>query len=242
MRLLIPLLVLLPLAACGGGRGGEAPTAKPPPNNVSRAALAGGANDLALRLSGEALGRDPNDADALDVQGSALSEMGRSAEAQMAYERLLAINPASAPALLGLGRLLLERDAPSAEVQFLHVLARDPRHPQALNDLGIAQDLQGRHAAAQESYRRALGVAPQMQAAVVNLALSLAISGHAADAVLLLRPIAAIPGASTRVKHDFAAAALLSGDRATAEAVLRPDLSAAETDEALTTLDGLQFK
>jgi Flp pilus assembly protein TadD len=60
--------------------------------------------------------------------------------------------------------------------------------------------------------------------------------------VLLLRPIAAIPGASTRVKHDFAAAALLSGDRATAEAVLRPDLSAAETDEALTTLDGLQFK
>ena len=238
MRILMSLLVLLALAACGGG----APITTSPSGNVARAALAGGANDLALRLSGESLGRNPSDVEALEVQGSALSEMGRPAEAQMAYERLLAVDPGSLPALLGLGRILLETDAPAAEAAFLKVLSRDPRNPQSLNDLGIAQDLQGRHADAQQSYRRALGVAPQMQAAVVNLALSLAISGHAADAVMLLRPLAASPGASTRVRHDFAAAALLAGDRTTAEAVLRPDMSPAETDEALTTLDGLRLR
>ena len=48
----------------------------------------------------------------------------------------------------------------------------------ALNDLGIARDLQGRHTDAQTAYRSALGVDPDMRAAQVNLALSLAMSGQ----------------------------------------------------------------
>ena len=48
----------------------------------------------------------------------------------------------------------------------------------ALNDLGIARDLQGRHTDAQMAYRQALGISPEMSAAQVNLALSLAMGGQ----------------------------------------------------------------
>jgi len=103
----------------------------------------------------------------------------------------------------------------------------------ALNNLGIARDLQGRHADAQTAYRSALAANPDMTAAQVNLALSLAMGGRSGEAVQLLRPLASDPGASRQVRHDMAAVLTMGGNRAEAETILSKDLAPQEVREAL---------
>jgi Flp pilus assembly protein TadD len=110
----------------------------------------------------------------------------------------------------------------------------------ALNDLGIARDLLGRHAEAQAAYRLAVGAAPGSHAAEVNLALSLALSGHAAEGAQLLRPLIANPDASPRAKQDMAAVAALAEDRSTAEALLKADLNPQQVRDALTAYELLR--
>ena len=65
-----------------------------------------------------------------------------------------------------------------AEELLLLALAQNPREAAVLNNLGIARDLQGRHAEAQKSYGEAIAANPSMRAAQVNLALSMALSGQ----------------------------------------------------------------
>ena len=81
-----------------------------------------------------------------------------------------------------------------------------------------------------------------MDSAQVNLALSLAMSGHGAEAVGLLRPKAIAPGASLKIKHDYAVALALSGDRAEAERVLSATLSADEAHDMLDSVTGTHTK
>ena len=87
----------------------------------------------------------------------------------------------------------------------------------------------GRHADAQTAYRQALGVAPEMQAALVNLALSLALSGRSSEATALLRPLASSP----RVRQNRAAVAAMGGDRGAAATLLAPDLAGAQLQETV---------
>jgi Flp pilus assembly protein TadD len=239
MRIVIGL-VLLALAGCAGGGGAQLSTA-PPGLNVAEAALAGGAPDVALQVSTERLRREPGDGRAMLVQADALAALGRRAEATEGYRRALAVDPDSAAARLGLGRLLLASDPHGAEALFLEALSHEPRNAKALNDLGIARDLQGRHADAQEAYRRALGVAPDMQAATTNLALSLAISGQAGQGAALLRPLASAPTAPPRLRQDMAAVSELAGDREGAARLLGQDMPAAQVQETLRGYDALSL-
>ena len=174
-----PLLAaaILDLAGCASSELGGLSTAAPG-LAVARAALDGGAPDIALRISEENLGRKPGDLDALLVEADSLSALGRMKEAETAYRLALAMDRRSAEARMGLGRLSLGVNPVGAEALFLEVLAQDPRNAKALNNLGVARDLQGRHAEAQDSYRRALGIDPSSHAAATNLALSIALSSQ----------------------------------------------------------------
>jgi Flp pilus assembly protein TadD len=235
---LLSLAALALLAACGAP---PAQTASGDAgSNVGRAALAGGAPEIALQVSDNILARTPADQAALLLRADALVALGREAEATPLYRTVLAATPNSAGARLGLGRSLLAVDAAAAEEQFLAALAIDPGSAPAANNLGIARDLQQRHAEAQIAYRRALAAAPTMQAAAVNLALSLGMSGQAGEAIPLLRPIAQAPGATPRVRHDFAALLAISGDRAGAAQVLAVDLAAPDVETALDMFSALR--
>jgi tetratricopeptide (TPR) repeat protein len=112
-------------------------------------------------------------------------------------------------------------------------LQHDPRNTTAMNDLGVARDLLANHAGAQQAYRQALGIDPEFYAAQVNLALSMAMSGSAADAVRMLRPMASNPGASRKLQQDLAAALAMAGNREEAAQILSKDLSPAEVQQAL---------
>jgi Flp pilus assembly protein TadD len=102
-----------------------------------------------------------------------------------------------------------------------------------LNDIGIALDLQGRHAEAQAAYGRAIGIDPAMRAAQVNLALSTALNGQPDAAARMLLPVAGGPDATTRERHDLAAVLAMSGHANEARELLRPDLQGADLDAAL---------
>ncbi len=140
-------------------------------------------------------------------------------------------------AKIGLGRLRLGTDPADAERLFLEVLQKEPRETAAMNNLGIARDLQGNHTGAQSAYRQVLGINPEMHASQVNLALSMAMSGQGAQAIPLIQPLASAPGASQKLRHDYAAVLAMAGRRAEAEAILSMDLNAPEVRQAMAEFD-----
>jgi tetratricopeptide (TPR) repeat protein len=227
----IALLLLALLAACSPGSTG--PGSGAPGLDVADAAMRGGSPEIALQIVGGILARDPNNVAALLAQGDAFTALQRLNEAGVSYTRALAIDPTSVGGHIGLGRVRLASDPEGAEALFLEALQREPRNGVALNDLGIARDLLGRHTDAQTAYRQALAVVPDMTAAQVNLALSMAMSGHGRDAIQLLRPLASAPGTTRQVRHDLAAVLTMGGDKAEAERILSEDLPANEVQQAL---------
>ena len=72
-----------------------------------------------------------------------------------------------------------------------------------------------------------------MRAAEVNLALSMALSGQATEAVRLLKPLASDPGAPRRLRHDLAAALAMAGDKQEAAKILSADMTPEQTERAL---------
>jgi tetratricopeptide (TPR) repeat protein len=180
-------VVLLAAAVAGCATAPLADLPGTPSVSTARAALSGGSPEVALRICDGLAVREPLNAGALVCRGDALSVMGRNAEAAPAYEQALRVDPHAAAADIGLGRIALQTDAARAEALFLKALTEEPRNAVALNDLGIARDLQGRHADAQTAYGEAIAAAPENRAAQVNLALSLAMSGQPGEAIRCLR-------------------------------------------------------
>ena len=227
---------------CGCSSQTDALLSGTPSLSTARVALSGGSADVALSICDRLLDKRPKESGLLACRGDALAAMGRNAEATGAYELALVADGKSVPAKIGLGRIRLASDPAAAEALFLDALVRDPRNPTALNNLGIARDLQGRHADAQTAYAEAIGAAPEMRAAQVNLALSLAMSGRAGEGVRILRPIAGRADATARERHDLAAVLAMDGKPEEAVKLLRPELDGAQTDEAVVGFRSLRVR
>jgi Flp pilus assembly protein TadD len=187
---------------------------------VAEAALASGAPEMALRVADLILAKKPDDTPALISRGDALYAMGRRYTAQAAYRAAIAIDPTAAGAQVGLGRTMAQSDPRGAETAFLKALAHGPDNVIALNNLGVVRDLQGRHTDAQQAYYHALAVAPASADVQINLGTSLALSGHTAEAVRLLRGVAADPSAARAWRKELVAALTLAGDRQGAQQAL----------------------
>lgn len=233
----VPTLILvLALAGCGGPIDREF-SRSTPGLNVAEAALRGGSPQVALQVVSGVLSSNSKNAEALAIQGDALTALGRQEAAISSYENALGSDKDLVRAKIGLGRLRLGSNPADAERLFLEVLQKEPRETTALNNMGIARDLQGNHAGAQSAYRQVLGINPEAHAAQVNLSLSMAMSGQGAQAIPLIQPLASVPGASQKLRHDYAAVLAMSGRRAEAEAILSVDLSPPEVRQAMAEFD-----
>ena len=231
MRGLI-LFVVLCLAACGPTTTGMTPDRQSV--DMARAALRGGSPQTALQILSESASKGPAPSTAaLVVQGDALTQLGRYDEAELAYTSALRRDDKSPGALIGMGRLRLSSDPAAAETYFLNSVKADPRNTTGWNDLGVARDLLGHHEGAQEAYRQALGINPDLSAAVVNMALSLAMTGKADEGVRMLRPLASASSSSPKVRHDLAAALAMAGRTDEASQILKADLSPEDVRKAL---------
>jgi Flp pilus assembly protein TadD len=227
----LPIAALLLLAACANGGNHQADI---PGVNVADAALRGGSPQVAIRIDDAILEKDPRNVAALLNRGDAQTALQQSDAAAQSYTEALRADPDSIPARIGLGRLRLADDPAAAEALFAEVVRRAPRNAVALNDLGIARDLLGRHQEAQAAYRQTIGIDPSMNGARVNLALSLAMVGRADDAAPMLRPLASAPNAPRRLRHDLAAVLAMGGDRSQAQRILAQDLSPEQVNQALS--------
>jgi Flp pilus assembly protein TadD len=231
MRITLIILVSM-VCACSGQNSSQIGSGQPG-LNVASAALAAGSPEIALKVTEGILAKDPNNVPALLSQADAQGVLGRADDAKASYTKVLSLEPGSVGAQIGLGRFCLASDPARAQSLFLTVLQRDPGNKIALNDLGIAYDLQGDHVSAQGAYRHALGADPTMRAAEVNLALSMALNGRASEAVRLLKPLASAAGASRRLRQNLAAALAIAGDKQGAAKILNADMTAEQAERAL---------
>jgi Flp pilus assembly protein TadD len=227
-----PIVLLLLLGACAS-QGGSGVNTAPAGVDVAEAALRSGSPQVALRIDSEILTKDPNNVAALLNQGDVQTSQQLLHEAADSYTAALRIDRDSVRARIGLGRLRLATDPAEAERLFLEALQHDPRNAVALNDLGIARDLQGRHDEAQAAYRQAMGINPAMTGAKVNLALSLAMAGRPEDAAPMMRSLADTPSAPAKFRHDLAAVLAMGGQKKEAEHILAKDMSQTQVNQAL---------
>ena len=232
-RLLITLLIS-GLASCAQPSPNQAITA-PGPNtlNVADAAIAGGDPAMALSVSQSVLQSDPNNLDALIHEADAYYALQRCTDAMAAYTLALNFDPKSSAAETGLGRCEIKTDPKAAEVSLLLAIQDDPQNAAALNDLGIARDLQGNFAGAIGPYQQALLASPGLTAVEVNLGLSLALSGNGAEALQYLGPLAMSPDATPKIRQNYAAALVASGRDADARQVLSIDLPPDQVNSVL---------
>jgi len=241
------LAAILALTACAqhNANGPQANIAAPSGSigtntlNVADAAIAGGDPNMALSVSQSILANDPNNVNALVHEGDAYYALDRCPAAEAAFQLALKNDARSSVAEVGLGRCLLKTDPHAAEQAFEAAAQNDPGDANALNDLGIARDLQGNFAGAVDPYQRALLANPSLTAAEVNLGLSLALSGHGEEALQYLGPLAMGEGATPKIREDYAAALVAIGRDDKARQVLAVDLPPDDVNKAMDGFSAL---
>jgi Flp pilus assembly protein TadD len=208
---------------------------------VGTAARLGGdyANALAIfRRASEVAPRDP---DPLVAIGDTMVDMGGASEAIVAYNSALAIEKDNIPARRGLAQAYLLTSRPELALGPLdQALALAPGNPQLLLLHGVTDDMVGRHAAAQDFYRRGLAAAPGDPALTVDLAISLALSGNYSAAVSTLRPVAASPLGGPHERQTLAMLYGLEGDTQEAARFARMDLDEAAVEHNLAYYESLR--
>lgn len=228
----IAAIALVALTACTAEQarlGDGTPSLK-----TAETALSSGAPDLAYRICAALVDGGDRSTKTLVCKGNALTGLGRSAEAAAIFTVALQGAPRNTDALIGIGRLRLATDPAGAEQLFMQALAVSPRDAVALNDLGIARDLQGRHHDAQTAYAEAIGSNPDARAPQVNLALSMAMSGQAGEGARMLRPLAENGTATVRERHDYAAVLTMAGRPDEAAQFLSPELTSSQAEQAVS--------
>jgi Flp pilus assembly protein TadD len=233
----LTLAVMLAMAACTRQDNVAQPlaaeTGAASTLNVADAAIAGGDPAMGLSISQSVLESDPGNVDALIHEGDAYYALHRCPDAIAAYTLALKADPKSSDAETGLGRCLLQTDARAAEAALSLAVQDDPGNAAALDDLGIARDLQGNFAGAIDPYQRALLAQPGSVPTEVNLGLSLALSGNGPAALQYLGPLATGPDATAKIRENYAAALLACGRDAEARHVLSIDLPPDQVDSAM---------
>lgn len=133
------------------------------------------------------------------------------AKAENAYRSALD-NGGGLPAVVGLGRVALARNAPELALQhFAAVLERDPDNLTAINGTGVAFDLMGKHVDARAEYAKVLSYDAAHVAALNNLALSNALSGSGEKAVAILRDLTGSQVNDPTLRQNLAIALAVTG-------------------------------
>jgi Flp pilus assembly protein TadD len=225
------LCLALGVAGCAPQVAQNAPDLK-----LASVELASGAPEAALHSAQAVLAVSPRDARAWSIVGDAQAALGEVSLARSSYAKARSADPIAVAAELGLVRLTLQDNPKSAEAELQHMLVSAPHDPRIWTDLGVAYDLQGSAAQAQQAYRQALAENPAMVSAQVNLGLSLALSGRPGAGLKLLAPLASGVDATPRTRADLGVALALANGAQAARQVLGQDATPQDTQTALDRL------
>lgn len=171
--------------------------------------------------------RAPNDEKIALRYARALRYSGFGPEATAVLTPFADKLPANTAIKIELGKDLIAASQPDKAVAVLkQALAQTPRNWEILSALGIAYDYQDMHAEAQESYLKALELAPDNAVVLNNLALSQAKSGALPIAIATLERAAKQPRARMQIRQNLAVLLAFKGDAQSAERLARQDLPA----------------
>lgn len=236
-RLAAPALAVLALSACSGTGGGGTETL----GRLSTVSERYGDFDSALASAEALVERDPRNLEAKMRLGALMIRGGDLDRAEALYMQAETDHRGSSAPAVGRAQVLLARhDYAGALAAFDRAIARGADGPAALIGSGIALDGLGRHADAQDRYRRILSREPLNAAARNNLGLSLALSGDFSESLAVLEPLAREASALPRHRQNLALAYALAGQEDKARAVAEIDQPAAEVARDLDTLRDLR--
>jgi Flp pilus assembly protein TadD len=220
----------------------EAPVSYEALMHVAAAAQSGGDIETAVGLYRRAAVLNTTAAAPFAAAGDALAAMGQINEAVVAYRAALHRDPRDPAALRGLGRAYLRSGKPELALEPLSIAYNEtPEDPKVLQLIGVADDFVGQHAAAQAHYSRGLELAPGDHGLLVNLALSLALSGRYDDAVAALSPLALGPSGTSSERQTLALIHALRGDTKAAERIARLDFAPQAAARQLAFYDTLRL-
>lgn len=183
------------------------------------------------------LNRDyPNNQDVILRLAEVHRMTGKNLAAVEFYKKALKIDPNFRAAWMGLSKIYLQQK-PETSLSILENLVKlYPADPEVVDDYGVALDLNGRYADAQNAYRRAISLDPSMVGPEINLGLSLGLTGHVAQGLALIRPYAIASDASQRTRENYALLLIACGKNDEARAVLQTYMSENKTEGTVERL------
>lgn len=195
---------------------------------VAKATRRAGDYPSAINVLKRAHDMDSNNMEVMAELGETLSAVGAYNEAREVYERAVEIKKdgvlqADARILRGYGNALVALSEPSLAITRYEQALKLSADAATYNGLGVARDINGDSAGAEEAYRKALEVDPSNANAAANLALSLALVGKYQDGINTLAPIIRLGRSTPRVRANMALIYGLAGRLADARVVLRMD-------------------
>lgn len=224
------LLPLLGLTGCGMFSGDRTPEVTNAARlNVAMAAEASGDNQMALQIYATALAKDPTDTKAAVQYARALVNNRQVGLARELLSRQLALRPGQPDLSREFGTIeVLQGQAASAVPRFDVALNANPSDVRALVNKGIALDMLGRHAEAQQLYHRADGLSPDDPAVRNNLAMSLMLHGRTQEAGDVLQGFAGGSSNNPRIRNNMAVLAAANGDMNRARQLTAGEISDVE--------------
>lgn len=144
----------------------------------------------ALASAMTALAQNPRDLEALLMAGEAALKLDDPRAALGFFGRADGVSPNNGRAKAGLGRAMLRLDQLGDGLRLMEQAGRLGYADEGLYvDRGLARDLVGNQAGAQQDYQAALRLAPDDALAIRRYAVSLGIGGHVDQAEKLLKPL-----------------------------------------------------
>lgn len=187
----------------------------------------------AVKLYRAAYQADPTDPHNLQRMGEAFLEMNAPMRAEQAFRGALTLAPGDDATKRGLALSLLAQGRAAEALSLLQQVAANSTDPRLLRAEGTALDMLGRQTEAQAIYRKALRHAPIDADLHGNLALSLALSGDAQNALREMQASVASPNPDPRQDANVVLVLALTGNVAAAQARGEATIGAAATQELL---------
>ncbi len=165
---------------------------------------------------------DPSNVEGLSDAGERELALGHEKEAEASFKKALALSPGAVAALVGMGDLLRHENHPKQAADYYNrALSSDPKDARALTGLGSLAQSEAKPDEAKEDFRKAIDADRSDLRARIVYANFLAGSGHADQAIALLK---AIPqkAADLRIPVKIAEYEVLLGQNVQAIALMHP--------------------
>lgn len=186
--------------------------------------------DAAASAFRKACEADPGNPARIGNLAVALKNAGRFEDAIAAFRETLRLRPGHAATLANLASCLLAAGRPAEAIAALDPV---PRHPDALNHLGVAHARLGDHDRAVECYRAALGLRPGHGGATLNLVDALAETGAVEEAETIAKGVLAQAPGHPRASNQLGLLRDRAGDTGGAIAAFEKGFDPAAPHHAL---------